>query len=387
MENPLHQSFTPHTLYDVLATQLEGSDQEASWLVGMNLRGARMEGDQLWVPEDPWSLDVYNPQQVYFRKPPQHQDQIDRLRPLVLEQARPFFVEDVAWDGIKKVISDIYTNQQVMQFMDDRQGNLVVTTQHFGFHDVEVLAAASFEVRRELPADNPFFDERDPASGQVVVANRMITSLEHPGFKLLTNGLPLLEGMMLPFSDVLTTISANGSGKLVRLKYHEAVQELTAMAGEIQSQQMLHGGYIYFEALTGNPPKQHQVELTNGRKVQEPFLVLDRPSKGTVQAITEYNQGAKHAHKTLVAAIFLDGLPISQIVSRPPQTAVVAPKDIYVPTNQSDIDLILREMLRSGIGHGKPGGLEFRYGKAEDSLLFSARDYKRLGEMSIGNYV
>lgn len=321
------------TLYNVIARQAEGTDDEASWLKGFELRD---------INTDPWRLRPFDPNRVYYEKPAELAAQVDDLRETIFEVVRPFFIENPAWNGLKNNFRSIYNDQGLMEFRESRNANLIVGLEHSQFFDPAEAAAASLDVRRELDPDNPFYDAKDPAANQIIIANRAIAVLDHAVFKELTGGLPIMEGVMLPLADVLTTISANGSGRLARTLLGPHLKPLTGRTEATATTKMTQGGKIIFVALSGNPA--HPIQLSDESTVRQ----VDWPSKQSVNLVTRHNQGPAAMHKNALVGLSIDSPPID--LGRTPQTGVVATPEIFVPHTHKQVQWFMRYLVELSNG-------------------------------------
>ena len=90
--------------------------------------------------------------------------------------------------------------------------------------------------------------------------------------------------------------------------------------------------------------------------------MIEEVSKGTSELIVELNGGAPETRRNMVAGLFIDCpslTPSGQLV--PIEAGVALCEEVWVPTRSSQMGLMVRAMLRSGVSHGRVGGQEFRY--------------------------
>ena len=339
-------------VYDSLVHQAT----EGNWTAGFEIRARS---------DDPWDLGLFDSDRVDFSKPESSHDKIIELRALIFEVIRPFFITDDAWEELTNSLHRLYSDPVLTKFFEERRGNLFVITPHVQFHDLGIVAAASLQVRSELEKENPFAAPDDPARDQIIVANRVLSLLDREDFRSLT-GLPILEGLMLPISDVITTISANGTARLARrMLGRDLVSTLNGITRERLVQITTRGSQILFMAPSGTQARLEYVD---------PFsqaLVVPEVSHGTKELIIELNQGEPITRRNAVAGLFLDCPSIAPDGRIHPQQAGVGLcPDVWVPTDAGQIESVMKAMIRSGVGKGRRGGYEFRYANAEhDSHL------------------
>ena len=355
-----------HTqLYDSLQAQAT----QGGWVNGFSLRD---------LDVDPWGLGIFDPRVVLFEKPADRRDEIERLREIIFTLGRSLFIEEASWQRLGDEMTRLYTDDKVVEFLETQQGNLFVLTPHVQFHDLGIVAAKSLEVRSQLPKDHPLYNDGDPAHRQHIIANRVLTMLEHPLFTEVT-GLPVLEGMMLAISDVVTTVSANGSARLLRrLMGRDEVSALNATTRAQVSRRATHGSNIFFIAPSGSQARVVEVDAFSEA------LVIEEVSAGTCEHIVELNGGAPETRRNMVAGLFIDCPSLTPSGELMPQRAGVALcNEVWVPTRASQMGLMVRAMLRSGVGHGREGGREFRYASADADPRLSRAQQVELEGMSL----
>lgn len=335
-------------VYDLMAHQA----REGDWTRGFTLRDP---------DDDPWSLGVFDPDRVAFTKPPEAHDKVTELRAAILELVRPFFITEHAWDLLTHALRALYTNPALCHFMEERRGNLFLVTPHVQFHDLGIVAAASMQVRAELAKDNPFASPEDPGQDQTIVANRVLTMLNHEAFRQLTS-LPVMEGLMLPLADVVTTISAHGSGQLVRrILGRDLVSVLNGQTREHLVQRATKGSQLIMLAPSGSQARLEEVDRYSSA------LVVGEASRGTADLIVDLNHGEDMTRRNAVAGLFLDCPSIRPNGAIEPQEAGVALcRDVWVPTDSAQLEYIMKATLRTGVGKGRRFGPEFRYGTTDD---------------------
>jgi hypothetical protein len=209
----------------------------------------------------------------------------------------------------------------------------------------------------------------------------VLTILDHKDLRELT-GLPAFEGLMLPLADVVTTISARGSGRLARRRLGPSlVSKLNLATREHLVQMTTRGSQIIILAPSGSQAKLQRVDRYSEA------LVIGEASHGTAELIVELNQGEPITRRNVVAGLFLDCPSIGVDGQISPQDAGVGLcPDIWVPTKASELASIMKATLRTGVGHGRRNGAEFRYGRANrDAILrrseITALDEARLTEL------
>jgi hypothetical protein len=105
------------------------------------------------------------------------------------------------------------------------------------------------------------------------------------------------------------------------------------------------------------------------RQKVDPFseaLVVPEASSGTKELIVELNKGEAITRRNAVAGLFIDCpsiTPSGQIEAV--HAGIGLCPDVWVPTEASQLELILKATIRTGVGHGRRGGLEFRYGSVD----------------------
>jgi hypothetical protein len=334
-------------VYDSLVHQAHSGD----WTNGFLLRERS---------DDPWDFGIFESDRVHFEKGPEHHDKVTELRDLIFEVVRPFFIVEESWDELEEALTRLYTNPELCSFVEERRGNVFIITPHVQFHDLGIVAAASLSVRAKLDKDNPFAAPDDPGRDQTIVANRVLTLLDQEDFRLLT-GLPILEGLMLPIADVVTTISANGSGRLARrMLGRDLTSTMNGLTRERLVQLTTRGSQIVILAPSGTQASRQQVDPYSDA------LVIGEASHGTKELMIELNQGEPITHRNAVAGLFIDCPSISPTGQIEPVNAGIGLcHDVWVPTEASQLELIMKATIRTGIGHGRRGGPEFRYGSAD----------------------
>lgn len=342
---------------------------EGSWLTGFGLRA---------VDDDPWDLGVFDPDRVAFAAPDGRRSKVTELRQTIFEGVRPFFITDDAWDRLGHALRTLYTDEALCRFVAARAGNLFLVTPHVQFHDLGILAACSLEVRAELPKDNPFAAPDDPARGQSIVANRLLTVLDHEAFHAVT-GLPVLEGLMLPIADVVTTISSTGSGRLARRRLGpHLIAAMNAATSDHLSRVLTGGGQIVMLAPSGTQARPERVDRYSEA------LVVGEASRGTARLVVGLNAGEAATRRNAVAGVFLDCPSIRPDGSVSPVDAGVAVcPDVWVPTRPDHLAGIMRAVLRSGVGHGRLHGAEFRYATARRDPVLRWRELAALDKVRL----
>ena len=335
------------TLYDSLSAQAT----QGGWINGFSLRDHAT---------DPWGIGVFDPGVVLFEKPVDRMADVEAAREVIFSLGRSMFIEDGSWERLDDEMTRLYNDPKVIGFLDSQQGNLFILTPHVQFHDLGIVAAKSLEVRQRLSPDHPLYNDGDLAHRQHIIANRVLTMLEHPLFTEVL-GLPVLEGLMLAIADVVTTVSANGSGRLLRkLMGRDEISALNAHTRSQVSRRSTHGGNIFFIAPSGSQARLVEVDAYSKA------LVIEEVSKGTCDLIVELNGGAPETRRNMVAGLFIDCPSLAPSGELVPQEAGVALcEEVWVPTRSSQMGLMVRAMLRSGVAHGRHGGHEFRYGSPD----------------------
>ncbi|MEI8051699.1 MAG: hypothetical protein WCI12_09715 [Actinomycetes bacterium] len=331
------------TLYESLSTQAS----QGGWINGFSLRD---------ITTDPWGIGVFDPEVVLFEKPQERMADVDAAREVIFSLGRSMFIKDQSWDRLGREMTRLYNDPKVIEFLDSQQGNLFILTPHVQFHDLGIVAAKSLEVRQHLSTDHPLYNDGDPAHRQHIIANRVLTMLEHPLFTDVL-GLPVLEGLMLAIADVVTTVSSNGSARLLRkLMGRDEVSALNAHTRSQVSRRSTHGRNIFFIAPSGSQARLVEVDAYSKA------LVIEEVSTGTSDLIAELNSGAPETRRNMVAGLFIDCPSLTPSGQLEPQDAGVALcEEVWVPTRSSQMGLMVRAMLRSGVAHGRLGGQEFRY--------------------------
>ena len=263
------------TLYDSLSAQAS----QGGWINGFSLRE---------ITTDPWGIGVFDPEVVLFEKPPDRRADVEAAREVIFSLGRSMFIENQSWERLGVEMARLYNDPKVIEFLDIQQGNLFVLTPHVQFHDLGIVAAKSLEVRQHLRPDHPLYNDGDPAHRQHIIANRVLTMLEHPLFTEVL-GLPVLEGLMLAIADVVTTVSANGSARLLRkLMGRDEISALNAHTRSQVSRRSTHGGNIFFIAPSGSQARLVEVDAYSKA------LVIEEVSKGTSE-LTDGSHGPSHA--------------------------------------------------------------------------------------------
>jgi len=343
-----HLSDAEQELFHTLSQQA----QEGDWTRGFSLRD---------LHDDPWELGVFNPDRVSFATPGDRRSKVTELRQLLFEVVRPFFIDEASWETLEAEITRLYTNPELCAFMEERRGNLFVVTPHVQFHDLGIVAAKSLEVRASLPKDNPFAAPDDPGRDQTIVANRVLAMLQHEAFEALT-GLPVMEGLMMPLADIVTTISANGSARLTRrVLGREKVANLNQRTRDHLVQMTTRGGQLIMLAPSGSQARLEPVDRYSDA------LVVGEASRGTAELICQLNEGEAMTRRNAVAGLFLDCpsiRPDGQIEAV--EAGVALCRDVWVPTDSNQLEYIMKATLRTGVGRGRRFGHEFRYGTTDD---------------------
>lgn len=355
---------TRRDVYDALMQQYSSG----SWSNGFDPRS---------IDEDPLGLGIFDPSEVYFQKPEDSDNyDVDELRQFIGDSARLFFIDDESWEAVGDELSRIFEDSSLVEFVRSQNGNLFIFTPHLQFHDLGILAAKSLEVRQELPKDNPFHNDQDPAAGQIIVANRVLAMLKHPDFEALTR-YPILEGLMLPIADVLTTISSSGSGHRVRgwLGRHK-VQHLNDQTNSQLLQLTTQGGKIIFVVPSGNQADKEQVD-----GFSEAYVVGEA-RHGLADIIVKPNEGSESTHKNAIAGLFIDcqSIRTNGSIAPPEHFSVKASPELWVPTSRDELHLTVRAMLRLGVGINPA---EFRYGLADRDSRITPREEEVLGRITL----
>ena len=344
-----HGEFTEDDVYDSLKVQAE----VGSWLDGFQLRPR---------DADPWNLGIFRPDRVVFEKPPERKSEITHLRSVLLDMLISLFISQEAWDKLGAQMLALYTNPALCDFIERRRGNLFLITPHVQFHDLGIVALKSLQIRSELPKDNPFASPDDPAADQVIVANRVLSMLDHAAFQAVT-GVPILEGLMLPMCDVVTTISGNGTGRYARrLLGRQMVTDMNALTRNHLIERTTRGSQIVILAPSGAQASLDVVDRYSKA------LVVGAASPGTEAIIVEHNTGEEMTRRNAVAGIFLDCpsiTPKGEILAIDAGVAVCP--EIFIPTKPDHIEAIMRATIRCGVGQGRKGGHEFRFGTPHGS--------------------
>ena len=343
----MRNALNDHDIYESLVHQAN----QGNWTLGFELRKES---------EDPWGLGIFEPNNISFAKTPEQHDKIIELRALIFDVVRHFFIADDAWQELEAALRQLYCDPALCSFIEQSRGNLFIVTPHVQFHDLGIVAAASMSVRAQLEKDNPFAAPDDPARDQTIVANRVLSLLDHADFRRLT-GLPILEGLMLPISNVLTTLSANGTARFARrMLGRDSTSALNGLTRDRLVQMTTRGSQIIIMAPSGTQASRQKVD---------PFseaLVVPEASSGTKELIVELNKGEAITRRNAVAGLFIDCpsiTPSGQIEAV--DAGIGLCPDVWVPTEASQLELILKATIRTGVGHGRRGGLEFRYGSVD----------------------
>jgi len=353
------------TLYDSLTAQAT----QGGWINGFTLRD---------ITTDPWGIGVFDPEVVLFAKPPERLVEVEAAREVIFSLGRSMFIQDASWERLGAEMTRLYNDPKVVEFLESQQGNLFVLTPHVQFHDLGIVAAKSLEVRQHLDRDHPLYNDGDPAHRQHIIANRVLTVLEHPLFTEVL-GLPVLEGLMLAIADVVTTVSANGSARLLRkLMGRDEVSALNAHTRSHVSRRSTHGGNIFFIAPSGSQARLVEVDAYSKA------LVIEEVSQGTSDLIVELNGGPPETRRNMVAGLFIDCPsldPSGQLV--PVEAGVALCEEVWVPTRSAQMGLMVRAMLRSGVAHGRVGGQEFRYASPDADPRLSRSQQAELEGMRL----
>jgi hypothetical protein len=357
--------FSPDDVYNSLKLQAESG----SWLNGFRLRDR---------DSDPWNLGIFDPTVVAFSKPEARSDDISRLRSLLLDVLIAMFISPEAWDKLGQQLHALYTDEALCSFMQRRSGNLFLITPHVQFHDLGIVALKSLEVRSKLPSSNPFACEDDPGARQSIVANRVLTMLDHEMFQLVT-GVPIVEGLMLPMCDVVTTISGNGSGRQARTALgRDMVTQMNDLTRAHLIERTTKGNQIIILAPSGAQASLEPVDRYSKA------LVVGAASPGTEAIIVEHNRGESITHRNAVAGVFLDCPSISDEgeISVIDAGIALCPQ-VFVPEAPDHIEAIMRATIRCGVGQGRKQGHEFRYGTASGSTDLHRRQIQTLEQITL----
>lgn len=359
------EAYSAQDVYDALEIQAH----QGTWLDAFSVRAR---------DDDPWDLGIFDPARVVFTKPVDRADTITSLRATLLDLLIQLFIAEDAWARLGEQMTALYTDPTLCDFVERRRGNLFLITPHVQFHDLGFVALKSLQIRAELPKDNPFAAPDDPARDQCIVLNRVLTMLDHEAFKLVT-GVPLLEGLLLPMCDVVTTISGNGTGRLARRAMgKQMVADMNQKTKDHLVEVTTKGGQIVILAPSGAQASLRDVDRFSKA------LVVGAASPGTEAIIVEQNHGPALTRRNAVAGIFLDApsiTPRGEIV--PIDAGVRVCPEVYVPTEASDVEAIMRATIRSGVGAGRKRGFEFRYGSATDTADLKRSQLSRLEEITL----
>ncbi len=349
-------------LYDSLINQAS----QGSWSNGFQMRS---------FGEDPWDIGIMDPEIVHFDAPLDQKDRLPELQDTLYDVVRPFLIQDEPWERLKGVFELVFTNTDVKNFASERQANIIAITPHTMFADLGITAGAAREVMKDLDPDHPFGSHNDPREKQTIVAGRILTMLKHSDFDMLTGGLPILEGLMLPLASVTTTHSANGSSLHTRLHLGDSqIREMNERTKESMEKNMTHGNYIFHEALHGS-----QVKWVEGYTTKR---VMENVSKGTRDMILSQNLGHAATYKNLIVGIAFDCPSFNKDGGYSPQDAGVGVvPEIFAPTKRDDFDLIMRALAEHATLTRQPSLPGFRYSNLSD--IIDEDDQKRLEEITV----
>ncbi|MCA9333200.1 hypothetical protein KDA00_05010 [Candidatus Saccharibacteria bacterium] len=350
-------------LYDSLVSQ----SQQGSWSKGFDLRE---------FEEDPWSLGIFDPENVHFEAPADQKDRIPELQDTLYGIVRPFLIQDKPWEELVGVFNQVLTNTDVEKFAEERQANIIAVTPHTMFADLGITAGAAREVMTQLDPDHPFGTNGDPREKQTIVAGRILSMLKHGDLSTLTGGLPLLEGMMLPLAGVTTTHSANGSSLYSKVHLGQSqVRKMNDITRSSMETHMTHGNFIFHEALHGS-----QVKWEDGGYARR--RVMEKVSDGTRDMILTQNLGHAATHKNIVVCITLDCPSFDRNGGYSPQDAGVGVvPEVFVPTEPHDFDLIMRAMAEYATLHRQPHLPGFIYNNQPP--LLDDKEINRLREITL----
>ena len=365
MELRRGREFSPDDVYGSLKMQAESG----SWLNGFSIRPRH---------SDPWNLGIFDPTVVAFQKPAAKLEEITRLRSVLLDVLISLFISPEAWDKLGQHLHALYTYEALCSFMERRSGNLFLITPHVQFHDLGIVALKSLEVRSKLPASNPFASPGDPGARQSIVANRVLSMLDHEAFQMVT-GVPIVEGLMLPMCDVVTTISGNGSGRHARRALgRDMVSHMNDLTRAHLIETTTRGGQIIILAPSGAQASLERVDRYSKA------LVVGAASPGTEAIIVEHNQGESITHRNAVAGIFLDCPSISDAGDITAIDAGVALcPQVFVPEAREHVEAIMRATIRCGVGQGRKQGHEFRYATVTGSTDLHHRQAQTLEQITL----
>lgn len=365
MELRRGREFSADDVYSSLKLQAEGG----SWLNGFELRPRH---------SDPWGLDLFDPTVVAFQKPVTKFEEITRIRSVLLDMLIGLFITPEAWDKLGQHLHALYSDEALCSFMERRSGNLFLVTPHVQFHDLGIVALKSLEVRAKLPATNPFASPLDPGARQSIVANRVLSMLNHEAFQLVT-GVPILEGLMLPMCDVVTTISGNGSGRSARRALgRDMVSQMNDSTRAHLIETTTRGGQIIILAPSGAQASLERVDRYSKA------LVVGAASPGTKAIIVEHNQGEAITRRNAVAGIFLDCPSIGEdgAITAIDAGVALCPQ-VFVPETPEHIEAIMRATIRCGVGQGRKQGHEFRYETVSGSTDLHRRQAQTLEQITL----
>ena len=359
------REFSADDVYASLKLQAESG----SWLNGFQLRPRH---------SDPWNLGIFDPAVVAFQKPASKLEEITRLRSILLDMLISLFISPEAWDKLGQQLHALYTDEALCSFMERRSGNLFLVTPHVQFHDLGIVALKSLEVRAKLPKGNPFASPDDPSARQSIVANRVLSMLDHDMFQMVT-GVPIVEGLMLPMCDVVTTISGNGSGRHARRELgRDMVKHMNDRTRSHLIETTTRGNQIIILAPSGAQASLERVDRYSKA------LVVGAASPGTEAIIVEHNQGESITHRNAVAGIFLDCPSISDAgeITAIDAGVAVCPQ-VFIPQAPEHIEAIMRATIRCGVSQGRKQGHEFRYGTAAGSTDLHRRQIQTLEQITL----
>jgi len=353
---------TPEKLYDSLTLQAD----QGSWSRGFDKRA---------FDEDPWNIGVFDPTVVHFEAPETQKDRVVELRETLFNVVRPILITDKAWDQLLTVLHAVYTNPDIEKYVREHGANIFLATPHTMFADLGITAGGSHQVMSELSADHPFGTNGDPRENQTIIAGRILTIMKHPDLGLLTDDLPLVEGMMTPLAGLTTTISANGSSFHSRAHLGRGqVRELNDQTLEVNKMHMTRGNYVFHIALHGS-----QVKWTNGYTTKR---VMENVSDGTRDMILSHNLGTAAMRKNILVGLTLDCPSFARDGSYSAQDAGVGVvPEVIIPTEHGDFDLFQRALAEHATFNRQPHLPAFR--SKNDPDITSERDIKRIQEITL----
>ena len=337
-----------------------------SWAEGFELRA---------IDDDPWQLDIFNPEQVRFAAPEEVKDRVVELREGALEVVRPMLITDEPYQKLRRLFRSVFTNQVVAEYAEEHGANIFAYTTHSMFADLGITAGAAFEAMSELPPDHPFGTNGDPRDKQDIISGRVLSLLKHEDLGAITGGLPLVEGLMMPFAGVTLTYSSRGSSLHLRehLGRHKVrgSNDLTTQSIEGQA---TRGNHLFHVALHGSQVKWERRGFLTKR-------VIGTVSRGTADLVVGLNQGHEATRKNILVGIGFDCPSFKPDGSYEPQNAgVELVPNIMVPTDARDVDIAMGVLADYSSLASQAGLPSF----VSDSLPEpSKRDLDRLEEITL----